>query len=630
MTEGRPRVQVHRLVVPSETKRNRAMRGGDVLQGAATGGVGGAVAGKYLGGSRGAAIGGAAGSALGAIRGGLKATERQAGDAMREERRIVREAVREAKKMKKTSSDFLSAMVDGPGLELEDLRALPMPVEEKLSYFSGLDSCFLEKFEGSPLYTQAVALEEEDLTRRMQSLLARQESDKASEGEQLAGDLIKAKKTQLELELHKLRAAGSVKTAAEKEPRRPGAGTGALAGAAAAAAGLIGAGTGARTGASTMSKQLRRVSAAKAKFNRLTARSFDRIKNMPDGPAKELARARLYNKDQRLEKLTRTYNTLKRKRDRAENVGGITGGALGAVGGGAGVGAASKALAKRRDKKDATKTAGFLPTKTANCPPNPVGGIDGTPTDPEWPEAALGTGAGSQPSAKDILRQNDKARPQEVAPKTSSYMVMLPIPVTRLSPGDRAEADAVLERMDPEERKKIFASPRASAAMTLLGGVGGSAIGAELASGRGKPKTLGGALLGAAVGAGLGYGTTKLREHLLARGHLRTDGDRSKVLQHVHRTALGDADKTAALTVPRGIQRMAARQRAADAASAGRKGIDRVFDTAGYKAQQAKEHAARVAAKHKEQAEGGFFRSPATRRLVEATKLAALIRLRYR
>lgn len=84
--------------------------------------------------------------------------------------------------------------------------------------------------------------------------------------------------------------------------------------------------------------------------------------------------------------------------------------------------------------------------------------------------------------------------------------------------------------------------------------------------------------------------------------------------------------KTAGLAVPKGIQRMAARQRAADAASAGRKGADRFFDAASYKAHQAKEHAARVAAKHKDKAEGGLFRSPATRRMVEASKTAALLR----
>ena len=416
-TAPKTKVTISRLIVPGEVRRNKAMRAGSVLQGAAVGGTTGAVAGKYLGGNRGAALGGAAGTVLGAVRGGLKATERQEGDATREERRIVREAVREAKKMKKTSSDFLGALIDGPGIEPQDLDSLPLSEEEKSYLLEGEKSAQLE-----------------------------------------------------------------------------------------------------------------------ADFSLLQ----------------------------------------------------------------------------------------LLATKIANCPPNPVGGVNtGTPGDPEWPAAALGTGAGSKPSPTEIRRQNDKARPQDVSPKTSSLSAL----GAALAP-TIPFAPLVGGALDAPEGKRIEGGLRGllgtiggGVAGGAAGGLGGAALGGLAGGERG-------AMIGSGLGASLvGYGGGIYGAHRINRA-LREEKQRQERRKQL-RDRLQDAllvqeAKTAGLAVPRGLQRMAARQRAADAAAKGRKGVDRIFDTAAYRSQQAKEQAARVAAKHKEQAEGGLFRSPATRRLVEAVKTSRL------
>ena len=98
-------------------------------------------------------------------------------------------------------------------------RFKQLPLEEvtkiasgkvKLSYHDDEGNCWLKKYEGTPLYDQAISLEEEciqiesdDIERRMQR---RQEDDRTDSWD--TKDMLRLKKRQLDLELNKLRATG--------------------------------------------------------------------------------------------------------------------------------------------------------------------------------------------------------------------------------------------------------------------------------------------------------------------------------------------------------------------------------------------------------------------------------------
>jgi len=97
-------------------------------------------------------------------------------------------------------------------------RFKQLPLEEvskiasgkvKLSYHDDEGNCWLKKYEGTPLYDQAIALEEEciqieseDIERR----IARRQEDKTDTWD--LKDMLRLKKRQLDLELNKQRAAG--------------------------------------------------------------------------------------------------------------------------------------------------------------------------------------------------------------------------------------------------------------------------------------------------------------------------------------------------------------------------------------------------------------------------------------
>lgn len=97
--------------------------------------------------------------------------------------------------------------------ELAMLHGAPsetLDAVEKLAYYA---ACFLDEFEGTPLYDQAIALQEQELKLEAKEIADRERrraQEEPASDTWAKRDQLRLEKDALSLELHKLRAAGKV------------------------------------------------------------------------------------------------------------------------------------------------------------------------------------------------------------------------------------------------------------------------------------------------------------------------------------------------------------------------------------------------------------------------------------